>query len=67
MPKLYYCHGGLVKKSSKKTNQKYLIKMLGSKSTCPKWHFGQIGHGGKKTISGVVFTKTFGKKSRDFL
>ncbi len=26
--------------------------MVGSKLTCPKWHFGQVGHGGKKTIRG---------------
>jgi len=24
--------------------------MVGSKSICPKWHFGQVGHGGTKTI-----------------
>ncbi len=46
-PKLYYYHGGLVKKNLvKKTNEKDLIKTIGSKSTCPKWHFGQVGHGG---------------------
>jgi hypothetical protein len=37
----------------KQTNQKHLIKMVGSKSTCPKWHFGQVGYGGKKIIRGV--------------
>jgi len=37
---------------NKKTNQKDLVKMVGSKSICPKWHFGQVGHGGKKTIGG---------------
>jgi hypothetical protein len=31
--------------------------MVGFKSTCPKWHFGQVGHGGKKTIRRVFFTK----------
>jgi len=34
----------------KKTNQKDLVKMVESKSTYPKLHFGQVGHGGKKTI-----------------
>jgi len=34
----------------KKTNQKDLIKIIVSKSTYPKWHFGQVRHGGKKTI-----------------
>jgi len=51
----------------KKTNQKDPIKMVGSKSICPKWHFGQVGHGGKKTIWGVFFTKIPGQKSEDFL
>jgi len=41
----------MVKKNPvKKTNQKHLVKMVGPKLTCPKWHFGQVGHGGKKTI-----------------
>jgi hypothetical protein len=31
----------------KKTNLKDLVKMFGSKLICPKWHFGQVGHGGK--------------------
>jgi hypothetical protein len=40
-------HGGLVKKNPiKKTNQKDPVKMVRSKSTFPKWHFGQVGHGG---------------------
>jgi hypothetical protein len=44
----------MVKKTKKKeTNQKNLIKMVESKSTCPNWHFGQVGYGGKKTIWGV--------------
>ncbi len=51
----------------KNTNQKYLIKMVDSKLTCPKWHFGQVGHGGKKTIWGVFWTKILGKKCWDFL
>jgi hypothetical protein len=47
--KLYYYHIG----SIIKTNQKYLIKTIVSKLTCPKWHFGQVGHGGKKPIGGA--------------
>ncbi len=34
----------------KKTNQNDLVKTVGSKSICPKWHFGQVGHGHKKTM-----------------
>jgi len=41
--------------------------MVGSKSTCPKWHFGQVGHGGKKTIGGGFLTKIPNKKSQDVL
>jgi hypothetical protein len=37
--------------------------MVGSKSICPKWHFGQVGHGAKKTIGGVFFIEILGKKS----
>jgi hypothetical protein len=37
----------------KKTNQKDLVKTVESNSTRLKWHFGQIRHGGKKTIEGV--------------
>ncbi len=48
MPKLYYCHGG----SIKKTNLKDPIKRIRSKMTCPKWHFGQIKHGHKKKHMG---------------
>jgi hypothetical protein len=59
MPKLYYYHGGLVKKNP--------IKTIESKSTCPEWHFGQFGYGGKKTIWGVFWTKFLGQKSQDFL
>jgi hypothetical protein len=51
LPKLYNCHGGLLKK----TNQKTPIKMVKSKTTCLEWHFGQVGHGGKKTIWGGFF------------
>ncbi len=54
MPKLYYCHSGSIKKTPlKNTNQKYPIKMVKSESTCPKWHFGQDGHGGKKNHEGI--------------
>jgi hypothetical protein len=68
LPKLYYCCGGLVKKHGKKnlvkkTNQKNPLQMVGSKSTCSKWHFSQVGHGGKKAIGRVFFTKIRGKKS----
>jgi hypothetical protein len=49
MPKLYYCHGGLIKKTTlkkpnKKKNQKDPIKMVESKMICSEWHFGQIRH-----------------------
>jgi hypothetical protein len=37
--------------------------MVESKSTCSKWHFGQVGHGAKKTIWGVFFIEILGKKS----
>jgi hypothetical protein len=62
LTKLYYYRDGLIKKLGKKsqvkkTHQKYLIKIVGSKIISPKWHFGQIGHGGKKTIWGVFFTE----------
>jgi hypothetical protein len=26
-------------------NKKELVQMVKSKSTCPKWHFGQVEHG----------------------
>jgi hypothetical protein len=38
----------------KNTNQKYLIKIVESKLICPKWHFGQVGHGNRKTIWGFL-------------
>jgi hypothetical protein len=41
--------------------------MVESKSTCPKWHFGQVGHGGKKTIWEVFLTKIPSKKKLGFL
>jgi hypothetical protein len=31
-------------------NKKNLVKMVESKFTCPKWHFGQAGHGNKKKL-----------------
>jgi hypothetical protein len=72
LPKLYYCHDGSIKKYGKKNlvkkiNQKYLVKMVRSKFTCPKWHFGQVGHRGKKVRRGVFFIEILGKKSCDFL
>jgi hypothetical protein len=51
----------------KKTDQKDLVKMVESKLTCPKWHFDEIGHGAKKTIWGVFFTKILNQKIHDFL
>jgi hypothetical protein len=41
----------------KKTNKKELVKTVGSKTTCPEWYFGQVGHGGTKTIGGVFLLK----------
>jgi hypothetical protein len=38
------------KKLNKKINKKDLIKMVKSKMTYLEWHFGQVRHGGKKTI-----------------
>ncbi len=32
--------------------------MVMSKSTCPKWYFGQVGHGGKNSI-GFYFKLKF--------
>jgi hypothetical protein len=49
MPELYYCHDS----SMKKTNQKNLVQMVGSKSTFPKW--------------GVFLTEIPGHKRHDFL
>jgi hypothetical protein len=46
------------------TQGKVCYKMVESKSTCPKWHFGQVGHGGKKTVKGVLLTKFLVKKMR---
>jgi len=41
--------------------------MVEFKLTCPKWHFGQVGHGGKKTIWGVSLIEISGQKNHDFL
>jgi hypothetical protein len=41
--------------------------MVKSKSTCLKWHFGQVGHGGKKAIWEVFLIEIPNKKSHDFL
>ncbi len=41
--------------------------MVKSKLTCPKSHFGQVGHGGKKTIRGVFYIEILGKKNHNFL
>jgi hypothetical protein len=45
----------IVKNLVNKTNQKDLVKVVKSKSICPKWHLGQVEHGGKKTIGGDFF------------
>jgi hypothetical protein len=39
----------IVKNPINKTNQVNVVK---SKLICPKWHLGQVEHGGKKTIGG---------------
>jgi hypothetical protein len=41
--------------------------MVGSKSSCPKWHFGQVGHGGKKSMGGRGFDWNSNRKNHDFL
>ncbi len=40
------------KNPMKKTNKKDPIKMVRSKLICPKWHFGQVEHWGKKNHMG---------------
>ncbi len=56
------------KKLSKKINKKDLIKMVKSKMTYLEWHFGQVRHGGKKTIyMGFFFTEIPCQKGCDFL
>jgi hypothetical protein len=41
--------------------------MVESKITCLEWHFGHVGHGGKKTIWGIFLIKIPSKKGCDFL
>ncbi len=36
--------------------------MVESKLICAKWHFGQVGHGGKKTYGGFFWPKVSIKK-----
>jgi hypothetical protein len=36
--------------------------MVESETICPKWHFGQVGHGGKNTIWVFFFPKFLLKK-----
>ncbi len=38
--------------------------MVKSKSICPKWHFVQVGQGGKKTIWGVLLPKFLINKTK---
>jgi hypothetical protein len=40
--------------------------MLGPKLLVQNGIFGQVGHGGKKSIWGVSFTKIPGQKGYDF-
>jgi len=35
-------------------NQKVLGKMAWSKTICPKWHFGQVGQGDKRTMASFL-------------
>ncbi len=55
------------KSSMKKTNKKDLIKMVRSKLTCPKWHFGQVEHGGKKNHMGGFWDQNSKSKKLGFL
>jgi hypothetical protein len=55
------------KKLGKKNQPIILGQNCWSKSTCPKWHLGQVKHGGKKPIWGVFFNKNPNKKNHDFL
>jgi hypothetical protein len=38
-----------------KPHPKKLVKVVKSKSTCSKWHFGQVGQRGKKIQGKGVF------------
>ncbi len=49
MPKLHYCHNGLIK----------------NHLDGPKWHFGQVRHRGKNTIWGVFFIGIPNQKNHD--
>ncbi len=39
------------------------IKMVKSKMTCPEWHFGEVGHRGKKTYGFFFLSKYLVKMS----
>ncbi len=52
----------LVKMSHDPLVKKTMLKLID-----PKWHFGQIEQGGKKTQMGVFFTDFPNKKKHDFL
>jgi hypothetical protein len=41
--------------------------MVKSKTTCLEWHFGQVGHGGNKTMWGFFLIEIPSQKGRDFL
>ncbi len=51
----WFSKKNLLKNLVKKTNTKYPVKMVKSKSTCPKWHFSQVGHWAKKNRKGTFF------------
>jgi len=34
----------IILKSNEKTNQKDLVEMPKCKTTCPRWHLGQVGY-----------------------
>jgi len=57
----------LVKMSHHPLVKKTLVKKIVLKSTCPKWHFGQIGQGDKQTKVGVFLTDLKNKIGHDFL
>jgi hypothetical protein len=40
--------------------------MVGFKLICPKWHLGQVGHGGKKSYKFFFFDKIPGQKAVNF-
>jgi hypothetical protein len=51
---------------SKKKFNKNLTKKIKSKMTHPKWHFGQVGNGDKKTIWGFFLLEFLVKKTMIF-